>query len=333
MTKKVFAISVLFFLILYHQAEAQETQSNLTLKKRPAALLYPSKAFSDGTHLFLIDTFNNRVLIYNKSEVGSEALPDVILGQKDNSSNAPNYGGLSASTLFLPQSAFSDGKSLFIADTGNSRILIYNSIPTKNYEAADVVLGQPDFVSSTSNNGGISDKTLYYPHDVWTDGKLFVVSDTYNNRVLFYAPIPKRNYTKADALLGQSDFTSNSANSGGVSAPSLYFPTGLFYAEGYFFVADQLNHRVKLYKGIPQGNNVPCDIVIGQKDATGNQPNMGGLMPSEASLNSPTGIYYEDGSLYISDFGNNRVLVYGGIPGSNGASSQSSLKAQDLIER
>ena len=34
---------------------------------------------------------------------------------------------------------------LYIADTQNHRVLIFNSIPTANGAAADVVLGQPDF--------------------------------------------------------------------------------------------------------------------------------------------------------------------------------------------
>ena len=38
-----------------------------------------------------------------------------------------------------------DGGRLFVADTQNSRVLIYNSIPASSGATPDVVVGQPDF--------------------------------------------------------------------------------------------------------------------------------------------------------------------------------------------
>ena len=56
---------------------------------------------------------------------------------------------------------FLDGTKLFIADTRNNRVLIYNSIPTENNASADVVIGQPDMVSNSANQGGDVEPTLY----------------------------------------------------------------------------------------------------------------------------------------------------------------------------
>ena len=39
------------------------------------------------------------------------------------------------------------GGKLYVADTQDNRILIYNKIPTTNNAAADVVVGQPNFTS------------------------------------------------------------------------------------------------------------------------------------------------------------------------------------------
>ena len=44
----------------------------------------------------------------------------------------------------FPRYALSDGQRLFIADGGNDRVLVYNSIPTTNGAKADIYLGQPD---------------------------------------------------------------------------------------------------------------------------------------------------------------------------------------------
>ena len=48
----------------------------------------------------------------------------------------------------FPRFALSDGTRLFVADGGNDRVLIYNTIPTQNAAAADVILGQPDEFAS-----------------------------------------------------------------------------------------------------------------------------------------------------------------------------------------
>ena len=54
-------------------------------------------------------------------------------------------------TLSEPSDVFSDGKRLYICDTGNNRVLIYNKIPDRNNASADIVIGQPDFRSNSPN--------------------------------------------------------------------------------------------------------------------------------------------------------------------------------------
>ena len=45
------------------------------------------------------------------------------------------------STLDTPRYALSDGQHLFIADGGNDRVLVFNSVPTSNGASADEILG------------------------------------------------------------------------------------------------------------------------------------------------------------------------------------------------
>src|SRR5258708_34325752 len=51
-----------------------------------------------------------------------------------------------------PVSVTSDGVRLYITDLGHNRVLIWNSLPTQNAQAADVALGQPNLTSSIPNN-------------------------------------------------------------------------------------------------------------------------------------------------------------------------------------
>ena len=83
------------------------------------------------------------MLIWHAIPTSNAQPADVVLGQPDFDSNLPNVKGIgndpTAHTLNWPYGLFSDGKSLWIADTGNRRILFYNDIPSENYTAADKV--------------------------------------------------------------------------------------------------------------------------------------------------------------------------------------------------
>ena len=104
----------------------------------------------------MADTQNNRVLIYNHIPTTNGAAADVVLGQ-------PNFttfvepdltqqkNNVTASQLLNPVAVSSDGIHLFVTDLGYNRVLIWNSIPTTNRQAADVAIGQPDMVSSIAN--------------------------------------------------------------------------------------------------------------------------------------------------------------------------------------
>jgi len=58
----------------------------------------------------------------------------------------------SGSSLENPSSVeLFDGK-LYVADSGNNRVLIWNTFPSGNNVSADVVIGQPDFVTDTPSS-------------------------------------------------------------------------------------------------------------------------------------------------------------------------------------
>jgi hypothetical protein len=309
---KILVIVFSILLLLSSNILAQEE-----VKER-IKLFYPTRAFSDNQRLYVVDSFNHRVLIYDTLEPIEQQTPSVVVGQPDLQATTMNSGGLGPQSLLVPESAYSDGKVFIIADTGNHRVLIFNNIPTRNFAKADVVLGQPDFDSNVLNKGDLSGRSLYFPKDVFFDGKNLYTSDTYNNRVLIYHGLPRRNFAYADVVLGQPDFKSNRLNCGGPSASSLAFPSGIFSSSDKLFIVDQMNHRVKIYNSIPAENNAPCDVIIGQKNSTDVEPNAGKLRAEDWTLNNPTGVFYDGQNIYVVDFGNNRILVFDSIPTENG---------------
>ena len=192
---------------------------------------------------------------------------DIVVGQETMTENTANQS-LYGKTLYFSNGVYSDGTRLFVADTYNHRVLIYNTIPTSNGASADVVIGQADMTSGSANRGGSAGaNTLYYPSDVYSDGTRLFVADRKNNRVLIYNTIPTSNGASADVVIGQANMTSNTANRGGdVGANTLYYPMGVYSNGTRLFVTDHYNHRVLIYNTIPTSNGASADVVIGQAD-------------------------------------------------------------------
>jgi hypothetical protein len=117
-------------------------------------LSFPAGVSSQGTKLFVADSWNNRVLIYNAIPTSNNVSADVVVGQPNMAVTAANQGGGGqAHTLAGPQSVFSDGTRLFVADRDNNRVLIYNPIPTTDNRGANLVVGQPNLTSTFCNQG------------------------------------------------------------------------------------------------------------------------------------------------------------------------------------
>ena len=135
--------------IVLGQADFDTTASS-DLPEVPG-LNNPSAVHSDGVRLAVADTNNNRVLLWHSIPLANGTEPDVVLGQSDFSGRTPET---SPTGMRGPQGVWLDGGRLFVADTQNSRILIWNSIPTSNGQNPDVVIGQPDL--NTRHEAGSS---------------------------------------------------------------------------------------------------------------------------------------------------------------------------------
>jgi sugar lactone lactonase YvrE len=235
-----------------------------------------------------------------------------VVGQPDFTHNNVNNGGLSANSLSEPVGAAVDAHgNLYVADTLNNRVLEYDAPLTTTHAAATRVIGQPDFTSNDTNNGGLSANSLNQPTGVAVDaqGNLYV-ADNLNNRVLEYDAPLAITHTAATRVIGQPDFSHNTFDNGGVSGQSLGLPYGVAVdAHGNLYVADGNNQRVLEYAAPLTTTHAAATRVIGQPDFTHNTFNNGGI--SASSLAFPFGVTVDvQGNLYVADFSNNRVLEY-----------------------
>ena len=110
------------------------------------------------------------------------------------------------------------------------------------------------------------------------------------------------------------------------AAPSMawmYSPRGVFLGGDHLVVADSGNHRVLIWHGVPDTDEQPADVVLGQPDGHTEGPAAGGRGP-EKGMYLPTGVLIHDGRLIVADAWHHRILVWDRVP-------ESSDVAPDLV--
>ncbi len=306
----------------------------------------PTAVASDGKILVVADTNYNRVLIYNSIPTTIDASPNVVLGQASfTATQSANI--LDASSLRGPQGVWVQNGKLFVADTGNSRVLIWNNIPTSDNQPADVVLGEPNFTTRFMPAANVTlvaaANTMYNPVSVTSDGTRLFVTDLGNNRVLIWNTIPTTNQAPADFEVGQPTMTATAPNnSTGFCASNgtdttTNTPTYPFECEktlsypqfaladntGRLYIADGGNDRVLIYASIPTSNGAGADNVLGQPDFVSNVVTdqtyliTSTVVSNNSSANTirdPTSLAWDGTNLYVTDPYDLRVLYFS--PGS-----------------
>ncbi|HEU4406103.1 MAG TPA: NHL repeat-containing protein [Polyangiaceae bacterium] len=281
----------------------------------------PTDVATDGTRFAVADRDNHRVLLWNNIPGSTNAPPDVVVGQPDFASGQPNAGaGLgapSAASLSAPEGVFLAGGKLYVADTGNHRVLVFDRVPTSNGAAADRVLCQADFASNLGNRGepdAAADRCSW-PTDLAVVGERLYVADSLNHRLLRFGA-GAASGAAAEGVVGQRDFATRSPSGadGKSDARTLNSPVSIESDGVNLFVADAGNNRVLVFRPMPDGTGEEEAVaVLGQPTfATSSQTaDYGGLgQPSRlAALPRP----YHSTRLFIADTAKNRVLVYDNV--------------------
>ena len=216
------------------------------------------------------------------------------------------------SQMYAPRGVFMDDERLIVADTGNHRLLIWHGHPTEDKQPADIVLGQPNFFSEGPNAGGRGpEKGLHLPTGVGIyHGKLFV-ADAWNHRILVWNDVPQSSDIAPDYVIGQPNLSDVIENRGqGVNALGFYWPYGLGYINGWFYVTDTGNRRVLAWHGLPEPDQAP-DVIIGQDG-----PHLGlenrGTGVAANTFRWPHAVAGNNDIVYIADAGNHRILGWRG---------------------
>ena len=167
------------------------------------------------------------------------------------------------------------------------------------------------------------------------DGRsALAVCDTGHHRVLLWRDVPARDHAPADLVIGQDGFQAEGRNGRGRPGPStVNVPTGVAVQRDLLVVADAWNHRVLVWHTLPTRDNAPADVVLGQADFAGGDPNRGRAEAAADTLNWCYGVSVIDGRLVVADTGNRRVLVWDEVPRTNGQPADLVLGQGDFAHR
>lgn len=196
-----------------------------------------------------------------------------------------------------------------------------NPIPTR-------IVGQAQLRLTSASPNLVEARDLANPQSVAVDTSvsppLLYVADTGNNRVLGWRDASAfSNGAPADLVIGQRDFFTTTAQGPGTALTTgLFAPMALAVdAQGNLYVADAGNNRILRYpRPFAQSEELRFpDKVIGQATFNDNRPNAGGAAPTARTLSLNQGggrifrtsmVFDQEGNLWVSDGGNNRVLRY-----------------------
>jgi len=308
-------------------------------------------AVDSSGNLYVADAGNNRILRYPAplAQTSDLLAVDLVIGQRDLNSRSPNAGHSppTAATLaystgagvFRAGLAFDSQGNLWASDPVNNRVLRYPAgalaAPASNQPAADLVLGQADFVSTSlpKNTSAVQKNFLSQPSGLAFDpkGRLFVADGA--NRVVVYTPpfgvgqigarvmgvvLPTAAQPVAPAI---SESTLGAVDSNGNAQP----PENVFFVGANPYVVDTGNARILGYAPYDQwpaesaAFSPPAIAVIGQQNFQTSAANQGQPQPGASSLagplpnpqvSGPNGAVFSGTDLFVADSGNHRVLAF-----------------------
>ncbi len=292
---------------------AASTQAGMSA---PRGLVYDNS----GERLFVAQSGNNRVTVYTvTTTVANGAAAINVLGQSTFTAGSATttQAGLSGPQVAL---AYDSGNNmLYVPDSSNNRVMIFDVASITDGENAVNVLGQSDGTSLSNpqplyTKAGTNDSpnrfgfSSAYNVALDTVHHRFFMADRGNNRVLVYNLNNDNTFPDRvpDYVLGQSTFTSNAA---AVTQSGMTAPSSLAYdsTRDWLFVGQDAAHRVTVYDVGSITDGESAIHVLGQADFTSS-----GSTTTQSGMNTPQALAYDSANqrLFVGIFSTARVLVF-----------------------
>jgi DNA-binding beta-propeller fold protein YncE len=154
----------------------------------------PTGVAIDVTHSFLYvaDANNNRVMVY-ATPVSNGKAASYELGQPSGTAFTSNGSAQTQSGLYGPTNVAIDAanQKLYVADSNNNRVTVYNTAALANGANATFEIGQPSGTAFTSNTAAETQSGL--------NNSIYVTVDTTHNRLFVSDDLERRNSIRRSA--------------------------------------------------------------------------------------------------------------------------------------
>ena len=215
---------------------------------------------------------------------------------------------------------------MFVAGNGNGRVEVFdlNNDGTLAQPTATYILGKPSEHARRTHADAWSESQTEFPGALaveHSNQRLFLVDNTTGqslpgrgSQIMVFDIHPDRIATGADVLfiLGQPDANTKTS---GLAANHVGRRLGVAVDEANqrLFVSDGSNNRVLVFNIAPDriATGMAASTVLGQEDFTSREP---GLSIRRMSRPGSLAFSPKDERLFVSDNGNNRVLVFAAAP-------------------
>ena len=255
-----------------------------------AHFYYPHGLTSDGTNLYVADTYNSTI----RKIVIASGVVTTLAGAAGIKDSADGTG--EEAHFYYPYGLTSDGTNLYVADTNNHTI-------RKIVIASGVVTTLAGKVGSLGSADGTETTTRFnHPYGLTSDGTNLYVADTFNNtiRKIVIASGVVTTLAGTAGSLGSADGTGATAR--------FNLPCGITGDGTNLYVTETLNNTIRK---IVIASGVVTTLagaagIKGSEDGTG----------AEASFFWPYGITTDGTNLYVADTSNHtirKIVIASGV--------------------
>jgi len=258
---------------------------------------FPAGIATDGADIYIADT--NDQVIRKLALANSSGVVSTIAG-----SGSPGMinGSLDTASFNYPHGLAIFGKKIYVADTENNQIRLVD------LSSGTVSLLAGSSTGQAGNADGTGTAALFNRPEglaVNADGTVLYVADTFNHniRAINLSTDDVTTIAGSTATPAASGATNSST---GTSATFAY-PAGIAYANNFLYVADSVNHLIRMIDTATTGD--PVSTLAGTGSAGYLDAPAGPA--TSAEFNFPEGVAVDSmttpTTLYVADSNNSRI--------------------------
>ena len=254
-------------------------------------LNWPVAVATDGKHIIVADTYNDRLLIWNNFPTTNGQPADIEIKNAGRGQDVDPKR-----TMGWPWAVWTDGEKLIATATGSAKVLIWDTFPTKNNQPADISISLPESFGT--------------PRTIGSDGKHLVVGD-HNVKVkgkegpgnFFWKSFPNRDNQPYDFLISSAEEALQAPIGQKITRRGDIFWGPTFTADGKLIV---LGERLYIWNSFPENENDLPDLSVGSLNR--------GMSAYKFVGGDGSGIAITGDKIYISLYNGNKIVGYNSIP-------------------